>query len=152
MPRFRFRLERVLSVRRHEEERDRIAFALATQRKELAERTLVDVRERISRAIENASVVASGRPTIEDFVRSHEYRLALLRKEEEAFRAVASMTAALDQARARLVEARRKRQVLERLREKSREKWRLEEESLEQNELDEIGLATHVRTRGSEAA
>lgn len=144
---FKFRLERVLSVRRHEEERERGAFAAAAQRHAVAEAVLMDIREKIRLAEKSMTSLVSEKriTTIEDFVRSHEYRVGLVRREEEATAAVAHTERMLDEARLKLVEARKKRRVLERLRERRHEDWRREEEGREQTELDEIGLATFVR-------
>jgi len=144
---FKFRLERVLSVRRHEEERERGAFAAAVQKHSEAEAFLADIRDKIQLAEKSMiAIVGENRiATIEDFVRSHEYRVGLVRREDEATLVLEHAHRMLNDARLRLVEARKKRRVLERLRERRHEDWRRDEEGKEQTELDEIGLATFVR-------
>lgn len=149
MARFKFRLERVLSVRRHEEERERMAFAAATQKKIEAERILSEIREEIIAAADAAAKLIAVRATIEDLIRSHEYRLALFRKEESAAANLDNANAILEAARLKLIESRKKRRVLENLRERRRTEWRREEDNREQTELDEIGLTTFIR--GQEA-
>lgn len=145
MPRFRFRLERVLTVRKRQEERERMAFAAAAQRKRDAEAALAEVRRRQKEAVDEAARIMRGRPTIADLVRSHEYRLALLRREEDGIHAVAATTEAFEKARVKLVEARKRRRVLERLRERRHDEWRKAEEDAAQVELDETGLNSWLR-------
>lgn len=147
MPPFRFRLERVLSVRRHEEERDRMIFAAAMQKVTAAEGALADIQEKMRLAQEHAASIVFGKPTIEDLVRSHDYRVALIRREAEASAAVVSAKEIFEEARKRLIAARKKRRVLERLRERRHVEWRRDEEAREQTDIDEIGLATFVRSR-----
>ncbi len=149
MPRFKFRLERVLGVRRHQEERERLLFGLATRSKLQAEMRLEEVRERIRQAVESAARLTGGRPTIEDLVRSHEYRLALVRREDRAIVELAEATRRFEEQREKLIEARKKKRVLERLREKRHEEWRKDEENRSQDELDEIGLHRFVRRHES---
>lgn len=145
MPRFQFRLERILSVRRHQEDRERLRFGQAMRRKLECAVKLDEVRARIREAVERASAVTAGRPTVEDFVRMHEYRLALLRREADAERALEDAAVALEQQRLKLVEARRRRRALELLRERKWREWRRTEEEREQQELDEIGMTNFIR-------
>lgn len=152
MPRFQFRLERILSVRRHEEDRERLRFGQAMRRKLESEVKLEEVRARIREAVERAAAVTAGRPTVEDFVRMHEYRLALLRREADAERALEDAAVALEQQRMRLVEARRRRRALELLREQKFREWRHAEEEREQQELDEIGMMNFIRRAEDEPA
>lgn len=150
MARFHFRLERVLSVRRHEEERERVLFGAALRRKLEAEMGLEEVRARLAEAMDHATVLSSGRPTIEDFVRLHEYRLALFARERDAERTVDEAAVALEQQRLRLVEARKRRRALEMLRERKLTEWRHAEEEREQAEIDEIGMMNVVRREAEE--
>ncbi len=151
MARFHFRLERVLSVRRHEEDRERLKFGQAMRLKLACEMKLAEVRERIVAAVDQAARITAGRPTVDDLVRSHEYRLALLRREAEAERSVEDAAVALEQQRLKLVEARRRRRALELLREKKWRDWRHEEEERDQQELDEIGLMNFIKQANEEA-
>lgn len=145
--RFRFRLERVLAIRAKEEERERMLFGAAMREKLRAEMALDEVRERIRAAIETAAARMKERVMIEDLRRSHDYRMALLRREAEAEAHLAASSGKLEERRAALIEARKRKRVLERLREKARERWRLEVDREEQDDLDEMGLAAHLRGR-----
>lgn len=151
MPRFRFRLERVLSVRQHQEDHERIEFGRLMRVKLECDVQLADVKEKLLRAVEQATKVIRSRPTVEDLVRAHEYHVALLRRESDAERAVEDATIALEQQRVRLVEARRRRRALEQLREHRWKEWRAAEETREQDELDEIGLITFTRQASAAA-
>ncbi len=123
-----------------------MAFAAATQRKLAAEAMLADVRNKQQEALNEAARMMKSRPTIGDLVRSHEYRLGLLRREDDSIKAVAVATENYEKARVILVEARKRRRVLERLRERRHEEWRKEELDREQNELDETGLNSFLRS------
>ncbi|RMH56217.1 MAG: flagellar export protein FliJ [Candidatus Hydrogenedentota bacterium] len=151
MARFRFRLERVLSVRRHEEDREKLRFAVAVRNLEEARKNLRATREELRRAVEKGAAVAAARPTIEDLVRDYEYRAALLRREERETKAVEEAQERYEEARRYLIEARKKRRLLERLRERRFEEWREEEIRREQEELDEMGVAGFRRLREEEA-
>lgn len=151
MARFHFRLERILAVRRHEEDHERLKFGQAMRLKLDCEMKLAEARERIRAAMEQAALVTAGYPTIDDLVRSHEYRLALFRREAEAQRSVEDAAVALELQRLRLVEARRRRRALELLREKKWRDWRHEEEERDQQELDEIGLMNFIKRANEEA-
>lgn len=120
-------------------------FGAAMQEKLRAEMALAEVRERIRASIETAAERMAERVTIEDLRRSHDYRMALLRREVEAEAHLATCARKLEERRAALIEARKKKRVLERLREKARERWRIEVDREEQDDLDEMGLAGHLR-------
>lgn len=150
--RFHFRLERILSIRRRQEEQERMRFGAAMQAKLQAEMRLEEIRNRMRETIEAAARMMESRVTIEDLRRTHDYRMALLRRESEAESALAEAVCRLETARTALIEARKKKRVLERLRERAHARWRYESENEEQNDLDEIGLATHIRKQAAIAA
>jgi len=141
---FRFSLQKVLELRRHETERARQALTeaesvLETRREELqqARRRLADCR----------SSVANGQTL----------RPATLRKEaafrEDARRAVATARAAVADAhervanaRDRLQERRRAEEALETLREQEQAKHEKEQAKAETAFLDEQAVLRHART------
>lgn len=149
MPRFKFRLERVLDVRKSQEEREKMAFAereaaLAREKRRLAaaERAYQDALE------------ADGRDeprSVEDLLRQLARRERLLRDIGQAQADLAAAAEAWRVARDRLIEARKKRRVLDRLRERRHETWRLEEARAEQAILDEMGTTRFLRRRSEEA-
>lgn len=145
MPPFRFRLERVLEVRRREEDRERIAFAEATARRARAREVLEARRRAYRRTLEEEAARASFR--VDELLARIHHRERQLRDILEAERDLESATAAWAEARARLVEARKKRRLLERLRERRYAEWRLEEERREQGILDEVGTVRFLYRR-----
>lgn len=145
MARFRFRLERVLSVRQHQEERERMRFAAALRRKTLAEQEVESIKKEIVSAVTQAAEKMAGMTTVDDLVRLYDYRIALMRKQDLAEKDLEAATADFEAARRHLIEARKKRRVLERLRERHHLLWREDEGRKEQDDLDEIGLASFQR-------
>lgn len=147
MPRFRFRLERVLDVRKVEEDREKMAFA---------EREAILAREkrRLSAAEtayqEALAVDGAAEPTrIEDLLRQLYRRERLLREIGQSQADLASAAEAWRAARERLVEARKKKRVLENLRERKHAVWRYEEERAEEAALDEIGTSRFLADRSA---
>jgi len=149
MAKFKFRLERILSVRKHQEEKERILFGIAVQKKLEAEMKLSEIRERLNSAMESRTKLFNSKPTIEDLVRAHEYHISLINREVKAIKNLEETKRIMEEQRLKLIEARKKKRVLERLRERKYEDWKFEEENKEQNELDEIGLQTFMRKQKS---
>jgi len=149
MAKFKFRLERILSVRKHQEEKERILFGIAVQKKLEAEMKLSEIRERLNSAMESRTKLFNSKPTIEDLVRAHEYHISLINREVIAIKNLEETKRIMEEQRLKLIEARKKKRDLERLRERKYEDWKFEEENKEQNELDEIGLQTFMRKQKS---
>lgn len=145
MARFFFRLERVLSVRRHEEERDRILFATAVQRHEKANSTLREISQRLDHALTESRDALKNVTRVDALASAYDFRASLLKQKSEAEEWVEKTGTELESARKVLVQAQQKRRVLEQLRERKWETWRKEEESREQDQLDEIALQSHGR-------
>ncbi len=141
---FAFRLEKVLSVRRLQEE--------------AAQQELVRVRQELSRA--NAALTAledellTASHEVDDLKRSdeltpealylHSLHVAGLRRRiEQARHAVAAAAAEAEAAAAQLVDAHRAREALERLREREEATWRREQGRRESLQIDEIAVTRH---------
>ena len=151
MARFFFRLERVLSVRRHEEEREKLRFASAVQNWQSARDRVMDIDRRLASALEAED--ATGKvSTLDRLVQAYDYRTALHAQKTRAEIVLSRMTEELNLARETLIAARQRRRALEQLRERHWEKWKKIEEDQEQNELDEIGLQSFRRAAAADAA
>lgn len=152
MARFVFRLESVLNVRKHEEERCKLAFAAAMQRRSAAEERLQDVVRRFEAALDAAAQLSHGLSTVVDLMRSYDYRVALLQEQAQAESDVIAAERALETARAAMIEARKERRAVELLRENHYRKWKAAEDYREQIELDEAGLNAFLRRPAADAA
>lgn len=145
MPPFRFRLQRVLDVRAREEERERLAFAEAAARKERAIRRLEESERAYRESVEADAEKTTFR--IDDLLARLAHRERQLRDIVEAEAERAAAEEAWREARARWIEARKKKRVLERLLERRREAWRIEEERAAQNALDEVATSRFLLRR-----
>lgn len=152
MARFVFRLESVLNVRKHEEERRKLAFAAAMQRRNAADERLQDVVRRFEAALDAAAQLSRGLSTVVDLMRSYDYRVALLQEQAQAESDLIDAERALEAARAAMIEARKERRAVELLKEKHFRKWKAEEDCREQIDLDEAGLNAFLRRPDAEAA
>lgn len=148
MARFRFRLEKVLTVRADEERREKMRFAERVREKAVVEAEIAELEARMETALDSAATISTVGGTLDQLVQSYDYRVGLMRKRGNAEKKLEQTNLRFEEARLRLVEARRKRRVLEMLREQHYKEWKLEEAKREQAELDEIGINGFVRTMG----
>lgn len=134
MTRFRFRLDRVLKLREGLERARAADLGQALDAEERRRAELAQAEQRL----EDAGGETGARTTAAGslHVRSDAIRLAAeqVREAEERARAAASDT---DRERARFHGARRDRETLERLRERLKETWKIENARNEQKDLDE---------------
>mgnify|MGYP001221638850 CR=1 FL=1 len=152
MARFVFRLESVLNVRKHEEERCKLAFAAAMQRRNAADERLQDVTRRFEAALDTATQLSRGLSTVVDLMRSYDYRVALLQEQARAESDLISAERMLEAARVAMITARKERRAVELLKEKHHRKWKAEEDYREQIELDEAGLNAFLRRPAADMA
>ncbi|MCL6635888.1 MAG: flagellar export protein FliJ [Peptococcaceae bacterium] len=143
MPRFRFRLEPVLEQRRAREDAAEQALALARNEYRRCKALLEDTRRRLA----EATAGAAARRGLDIFEEMHLcfYRTSLRKKADRQERDVAGAGRALEERRNQAVQARRERQVIERLKEKHLEVFRREEAAREQKLVDELALYAHLR-------
>lgn len=152
MARFVFRLESVLGVRKHEEERCKLAFAAAMQRRNAADERLRDVTGRFESALDEAAKLSRGLSTVLDLMRSYDYRVALLQEQAQAAADLLDAERGLEAAREAMIGARKERRAVELLKESHYRKWKAAEEYREQIELDEAGLNSFLRRPVPDAA
>lgn len=143
---FVFRLETVLAHRRAIEEERAGELARATQARLAQERAIgeIDERERASYE-EQALLLASGDFTAMDLSGYVSFRQGLETRREQARLALARAQREEDGARRLLVEARKEREALSRLKENQFKAWQAELDLAERKLMDE--LATQAFTR-----
>jgi flagellar FliJ protein len=131
MPRFRFRLQRVLDYRRLVEGWARDAYMEARARRLQADLAIAQIEQRRARALTRALAGLAGRQTLEAYIE----RLDGERRAQEAVRSILMQEEG--QAFATWRQKRREAEALDKLREKHEAEWKLEQARKEQAALDE---------------
>jgi flagellar FliJ protein len=146
MRRFEFSLQKVLDYRRRREEQAIRAFAQAQAQllheQAVLHRLLVEREECLRRSHRRQ------RLTMELLDVEQTYLTTLERRIEAQRERVAEVEKVLEERRQALIEARRERKALERLREKHYEQWRQETLRTEQKALDELATMRAVFSPG----
>jgi flagellar FliJ protein len=142
MPRFRFRLEKVLGLRARAERDAARDLAVLLSRREHCRRRLGELdRERHGLLLRRARL-QQGRVEPAQLGQNH-YQLVVLARAIEAWRGrAASMEEEIRGARERLREKRREKKLLEKLKEKRRASFEEEERRRERRELDAMPAGT----------
>jgi flagellar FliJ protein len=146
MPRFRFKLQRVLEIRKHKEEL--LKNELASLRREYAheESLLFDLMSRRTRELEEMGKKQLERTIpLEEMLWHYTYlqRLNLQIQDQKA--KLKSLNDKIDETKQRLIVASQERRVMEKLRERKLQEYIREEERAEGAFLDEIALSMHTR-------
>ena len=138
MASFRFRLQKILELREHEEEAAQRVLGGLQRRVQAAERSLENVR-RARRDHDRRCEDLGERPVSVLELRARLQTSESLRAAEEAAeRQRRSALDDVDRAREALVEAHRKVEALRRLREKALDRWKIEMNAQERKILDDI--------------
>lgn len=139
MPKFRFRLEQVLRYRELIEESARDSYLEARALRLEAERELgayararCDLIARGADTIQSRMALEASLRRQDELEADHRIALEVLRQEEEA-------------KRSDWIVKRQEVQVLEKLRDREHEQWRLEERRREQREMDEFAVLGAAR-------
>lgn len=131
MPAFAFRLQRVLDVRRLEEDASREAFRLARAARGEAEEEITTLRHR------RAGLLAHAASTLGTRMDMETWHGALDRDEASAQNRLALLSDDEERAAEEYGACRAAAEALSRLREADQEEWRRDEARREQAELDE---------------
>ncbi|HEU0138697.1 MAG TPA: hypothetical protein VFQ79_03260 [Bryobacteraceae bacterium] len=145
MKRFEFRLERVREFRSGQvslEESKLHALLSEVQALEAA-RAELD-RQRLSEA---RALVSLGRVEAAELTALETYRMAAVRRAHDLDRRAAVCRQHAENQRVRVLEARRKMKLLDRLKEKALAKWCIQENAEIENLAAEAYLAKYVRER-----
>ena len=148
MRRFRFRLQAVLSLRRHSEKLARQLVAQLAQR----EQELIVREAQLVTALREAELQAAREPSMAGFARA--YYGNVTRARDAVLEERRALAVELEAARADWSERRKDRRVLERLRERRYEDYKQECAAFEQRELEELASgmrAAKDRIDGSRA-
>lgn len=147
---FVFRLERVLGVRRIQEDAAQQRHAAARAALEQARRADEDLRARLSQAMEEFDGLKHRDELTAEAVHLHSLHLAGLRRRLDESRVRVEEAARAEQeAAVELREAHQARESLERLRERERLAWNDRQARQEARHVDEIAVSRH-RSREEE--
>ncbi len=149
MPRFQFKLEALLTHRRHIEKDKQRRLAQIQQEIQAVQRRIRETRELVES--ENRTLGArelTGRLDMQYIAHEKRFVGALAVRIALAMQKLAVLERTMAVARAELLAAARARKVIEKLREKQFARWRLEQDRKEAAVIDEIGTQLAVR-RGS---
>jgi flagellar export protein FliJ len=152
MKSFTFPLESVLEARGVQEDRARqqLAVALDKQREALARSR--EAVAGLNRILEAMAIASSGRFTAADRERAWSLRDAQERICAEARIAAAECARLADEKRKLAIDARRNRELLERLKASKREEWLKEAARIEQHQLDEFAMTRRFQAARQEYA
>lgn len=142
---FRFRLERVLQVRRLQEDLQREVFWEAQRDLDDARKHLTALQEEFVRYRKLLRSRRSGKAEVQEVLSYERYVDYLHTAIERQMRVVERLEAQLEERRRSLQEAVRRRQVLENLKERQKEDYRRYRNRILQNLLDEVGARTAPR-------
>ncbi len=149
MPRFQFKLEALLTHRRHIEKEKQRRLAQIQQEIQAVQRRIRETRELVES--ENRTLGArelTGRLDMQYIAHEKRFVGALAVRIALAMQKLAVLERTMAVARTELLAAARARKVIEKLREKQFARWRLEQDRKEAAVIDEIGTQLAVR-RGS---
>jgi flagellar FliJ protein len=147
-PRFKFRLERVRELRAHDEDRAKEAFAASLEQRTRGASTLADAARRLddAQAAQREEVLA--RSGIE-LAAMQAWLERVEQSRQDAERRLRQHEADLHERRGELTEASRRRQALDKLKERRAAEHALAAARAESALLDEIALNAHVRRGGA---
>jgi flagellar FliJ protein len=149
MARFRFQLEPLLRARRATERIHQMAVAELDQRRVELERTLRRQQQFISTGKREMTQRLVG-PLEMSSLRQHAgSTIGLMRQGHRIVLELAGLHKRLEAARAGLREAARERRVVERLRERRFEQWRMQMQKAEDAAIDELAVQSAARPRSS---
>ena len=147
---FVFRLERVLAVRRIEEDGARQRHAAAQEALRAARDELEAARRRLTEGLVGLDELKRRDELSEKALYLHSLHVAGRRREIELATArVANAAQMVEQRAAELLEAHQAREALEKLREREETAWRRDQAAREAREIDEIAVL-RSRTREEE--
>ncbi|PSQ75706.1 MAG: flagellar export protein FliJ [Bacteroidetes bacterium QH_7_62_13] len=140
---FRFSLQKVLELRRHEVKRARLALADAQRDLERKQEQLEEARQSLADRQRDPEKKTGVRP--QDLRKKEAFRERARRQVAEAETAVEDARQRVDEARSDFQEARQKKKAFEELRDKEKAMFDLEQEKAEIAFFDEQAVSRHAR-------
>ena len=143
MPRFKFRLQKVLEYRRQREDQAKFAFAKAKADHEAQTSVVSSLRAALER--HEQGLYAGKSLTEGDIWLWRQYRKRLMQDLEKAEMRLMELARLMNTRRRELVERSKERKLLERLRSQQEIAFRREANAREQREYDEMATIRYAR-------
>lgn len=138
MARFSFRLDPLLRMRRRTEEDAKAALGMAVAEQERQREVLRSLERELEESVDDQRRARDGEIWIEGQILSLQWNLRRKGEIEAQKGRIAQAGELVAEARRLLMEARRAVQILEKLRERRLEQWKLSEKRAEQATLSDI--------------
>lgn len=148
MPRFNFKLQRVLQVRKYKE--DLLKIELANLKREYIQQESIlwtyeeNLRQQFVILTEKQKNLTN---RVEEILWSYNYIIRLQKDIENSKRKLEEMTEKIKKVTAKLIGASQEKQILENLKERKWTQFKLEMEKQEEEFMDEIGMTRYIRNR-----
>jgi len=142
---FKFKLETVLKVKTRIVELRQKELAEAEHRREQAHRQLLLRQAEVTRTLNNYREDLQQRIDVRQAVNYDRFLIWLNKQVDLAAAHLEQCARLVDEARNRLIEAAKEKQILEKLKEKAFEEYKLEDQRLDNKFLDELGTDGFVR-------
>lgn len=145
MAKFQFKLETVLKVKIRVEELRQRELRYAELQRDQAKRQLELRQAEVVQALNNFREDLTRRIDVREAVNYDRFIRFLNKQVELAATHLAECERQVAEARNKLIEAAKERQILEKLKQKAYEEYKLEEQRLENKFLDELGTGGFIR-------
>ncbi|KAF2956694.1 flagellar export protein FliJ [Marinitoga sp. 38H-ov] len=144
--RFQFNLERLKNLRERLEEDAKRIFLEATAERIKAEEALIEINNKIKEENENfVKQISQNLITIQDIQQWRSYLESLENKKVKLGEIYREKLADEEEKRQRYLEARKERVILEKLKKRKFEEYKIEFQREENRNLDEIGIQMYYR-------
>ena len=137
MAAFKFKLQRVLDIRSLEEKQSRLKYHSEKQKAQKLEKKVSLLQRQKNNIYE---YLRDEDLSVEENLRGRNYLSLQIEKIERAQEALHSQNEKVDRAQTELINRKKKKEILEKLKEKEYEKFHEEFFRNQQKELDEIGI------------
>jgi flagellar FliJ protein len=146
MPRFTFKLQGVLDYRQELESRRQKELAQAQAQMQAMQSELRQLNQEMQAQTGDLRQNHMVGPLSMDFLMSHRrFMLGMQQRAMVLVQRMALVQREIDQRRAALAQAAKERKIIEKLRDRHRERWLADQNTRERNELDEIGTRLALR-------
>lgn len=146
MPRFRFKLQRVLEIRKHKEELLKNEFASIRREYAHEESILFELISQREREMDGMRRhLLQHTIPLEEMLWHYTYLAKVNAKIHEQKERLQRLKEKMDKIKQRLIVASQEKRIMERLKERRFEDHRRKEERVEEAFLDEIALSMHAR-------
>jgi flagellar FliJ protein len=153
MAKFVFKFDGVLRQREHVETQRQRDLAVVQQEMTRLQADLKQLNDSVQRSTDDLRTNhLTGRLDLGFLAAHRRFSLAMQRKAMGLVQQIAAVQKRVDAAQAALAEAAKQRKIIEKLKEKSFERWRAEQARKEMMEADEIAMQMSYRNAVEEAA